>query len=314
MPDLTTTPATAAASLSGAPAGGLSAEAAAAGSTATATEAAAAPLTAAASGTPLTAAAAFTAASDPSLTAVEGVDGAARGSFLTEHLSRFFDTVGAEWVMWILLVLSVASVAVMIDRFLYVRRRRSDNDRLAHTIDHALAEGKLDEAMAAAKAVPSLAGVVLTEALAHYQDGATAVEEASAAAITRERPKFERGLAFLGTLGNNAPFIGLFGTVLGIIRSFADLARHGAAAGASSVMAGIAEALVATAVGLLVAIPAVMSFNYLQRRIKGESTQAQAMVHVVLARLARAPAAGAPYRDVSAGPRSAAAATAVGGR
>ncbi|HEV8322053.1 MAG TPA: MotA/TolQ/ExbB proton channel family protein [Myxococcota bacterium] len=312
MPDLTITPASAAAGPSVAPAGDTAATAAATAAAATTAGTAEVPLTAAASGLPLTAAAAFTAAADPSLTAVEGVDGAARGSFLTEHLSRFFDTVGAEWVMWILLVLSVASVAVMIDRFLYVRRRRSDNDKLAHAIDQALAEGKVDEAMAAAKAVPSLAGTVLTEALAHYHDGATAVEEASAGALTRERPKFERGLAFLGTLGNNAPFIGLFGTVLGIIRSFADLARHGAAAGASSVMAGIAEALVATAVGLLVAIPAVMSFNYLQRRIRGESMQAQAMVHVVLARLARAPAAGAPYRDVSAGPRSAATAAAAG--
>jgi biopolymer transport protein ExbB len=222
------------------------------------------------------------------VTAFESVDGAAHGSFLTEHLSRFFNTVGAEWVLWILLALSVASVAVMIDRFLYLRKRRGDNDALARDIDRALAEGKPEAARAAAAAAPSVAGAVIAEAMRHYADGPNAVEESVAGAIARERPKLDRGLAFLGTLGNNAPFIGLFGTVLGIIRSFADLARHGAASGASSVMAGIAEALVATAVGLLVAIPAVMSYNWFQRRIKADVTQAQAMAHVILARMSSA--------------------------
>jgi len=76
-----------------------------------------------------------------------------------------------------------------------------------------------------------------------------------AAVVESQRIQYERGLAYLGTLGSNAPFIGLFGTVMGIVRAFHDLARSSAALGTQAVMAGIAEALVATAVGLLVAIP-----------------------------------------------------------
>jgi biopolymer transport protein ExbB len=99
-----------------------------------------------------------------------------------------------------------------------------------------------------------------------------------------ERMRLERNLAFLGTLGNNAPFIGLFGTVLGIIRSFHDLAGN-QAGGVGIVMAGISEALVATAVGLLVAIPAVIGFNFFNRRVRQVLANVDALAHVVLAQL-----------------------------
>ena len=89
-----------------------------------------------------------------------------------------------------------------------------------------------------------------------------------AAVKARLRLELERHLGILGTLGNNAPFIGLFGTVLGIIKAFADLAQQPGRRGAAAVMAGISEALVATAVGLLVAIPAVVAFNIFQGRVR----------------------------------------------
>jgi biopolymer transport protein ExbB len=87
------------------------------------------------------------------------------------------------------------------------------------------------------------------------------------AVCLQEKAAAERGLVFLGTLGNNAPFIGLFGTVLGIIKAFQDLATSHAQ-GPSAVMAGISEALGATAVGILVASPAVVAYNLCQRHIK----------------------------------------------
>jgi len=106
---------------------------------------------------------------------------------------------------------------------------------------------------------------------------AAAVEGAKA----HERLRLERHLAFLATLGSNGPFIGLFGTVLGIIKAFHDLAAGGAGgAGASTVMAGISEALVATAVGLMVAIPAVVAFNYFNRRIRVRMTELEWMAHL----------------------------------
>jgi biopolymer transport protein ExbB len=91
----------------------------------------------------------------------------------------------------------------------------------------------------------------------------------------------EKHLGILGTLGNNAPFIGLFGTVLGIIKAFADLAKN-QGGGAAVVMAGIAEALVATAVGLLVALPAVVAFNIFQGRIRRTMGRVDAIAHLIL--------------------------------
>ena len=123
--------------------------------------------------------------------------------------------------------------------------------------------------------VPALAipgkPVVVTWTLTN-QGGNPAVEKAVQSIIDRRRLEYEKWLFVLGTLGNNAPFIGLFGTVLGIIRAFADLAVANKGGGgtttASFVMAGISEALVATAVGLFVAIPAVLAFNIFQRLLK----------------------------------------------
>jgi biopolymer transport protein ExbB len=94
----------------------------------------------------------------------------------------------------------------------------------------------------------------------------------------------ERGLSFLATVGSNAPFLGLFGTVLGIIKAFHDLAINTDEA-SEAVMAGISEALVATAVGLLVAIPAVVLYNVFSRWVKSRLSRSQSLANLVLARL-----------------------------
>jgi biopolymer transport protein ExbB/TolQ len=95
---------------------------------------------------------------------------------------------------------------------------------------------------------------------------------------------YERRLGFLATLASNAPYIGLFGTVLGIVRSFRDLAANMTEA-SSAVMAGIAEALIATAVGLVVAIPAVIAFNIFKARVMQAVTDGQSLARVLLAQL-----------------------------
>ena len=116
-------------------------------------------------------------------------------------------------------------------------------------------------------------------------------------AVALERRKLERGLAFLGTLGNNAPFVGLFGTVVGVIHAFEELGHaapgHGASAAgqvaSQAVMASIAEALVATAIGLLVALPAVAAYNYFQRRVNGILAGSEVLSNLVLAYLSAEP-------------------------
>jgi len=175
--------------------------------------------------------------------------------------------LGAGWVMWLLIVLSVLSVTVMVERALYFGSRRMS--KLFPRLLELCLSGDLKGAAALATSDSMEAEVV--RAAANVAEGGTpAVEKAVQSTIDRRRLEYEKWLFILGTLGNNAPFIGLFGTVLGIIRAFADLAasKGGAGTTTSSVMAGISEALVATAVGLAVAIPAVLAFNIYQRLLK----------------------------------------------
>ena len=126
---------------------------------------------------------------------------------------------------------------------------------------------------------------VIRAALAHVDRGPEAVGRIVEAEIARARLGYEARLSFLGTLGNNAPFLGLFGTVLGVIHAFAALGAHPGADGASMVMVGISEALIATAVGLFVALPAVVAFNFYQRWLRRTAQRASMLGRAIEARL-----------------------------
>ncbi|HTP25253.1 MAG TPA: MotA/TolQ/ExbB proton channel family protein [Anaeromyxobacteraceae bacterium] len=188
----------------------------------------------------------------------------------------------AEWVLWLLAVLSFISVGIMLERALFFASRRlGDPDRVR-------AQLLAGDFAAAGKAVENMRGMeaeVVRAAVSYAPKGSESVAEVVNAEIARSRLEYEQRLAFLGTLGNNAPFIGLLGTVLGVIRAFADLAAHPGAGGAGSVMAGISEALVATAVGLVVALPAVVMFNFYQRRLRCVVQRASVLAHSIIAYL-----------------------------
>jgi biopolymer transport protein ExbB len=157
-----------------------------------------------------------------------------------------FTLLGAGWVLWLLVALSVLSVAVMIERWRYFASRRISFDVLGRELRGFLARGDVAGAEQQYGSSSAIEVVVGLAGLREAARGADAAAEAMNGARARQRLELERNLAFLGTLGNNAPFIGLFGTVLGIIKAFADLAEH-AQTGAQAVMSGISEALVATA-------------------------------------------------------------------
>jgi len=190
--------------------------------------------------------------------------------------------LGSEWVLWLLFALSLGSVAVMIERALFFATRRL---RAADEVARLLLAGDLAGATAAVEGHKGIEAEVVRAAVAQAGRGAEAVEEVVASRVERGRLDYERRLAFLGTLGNNAPFIGLLGTVLGIIRAFADLASHPGAGGAATVMAGISEALVATAVGLGVALPAVVMFNLYTRWLRRSTQRAAVLGHAIGAHL-----------------------------
>jgi biopolymer transport protein ExbB/TolQ len=192
---------------------------------------------------------------------------------ISEWLQRIMVGFGAAWVMWLMLGLSVISVAIILERAWYFWSLRDDLVVLAKELRSAL-DDSIETAQKRMAASPSVEAAVVSAGLSMADRGHASAEEAMAGALALQRMKLDRRLAYLGTLGNNAPFIGLFGTVLGIIRAFADLAAAhsvgsaGGAGTAGTVMAGISEALVATAVGLFVAIPAVLAFNIFQRLLK----------------------------------------------
>jgi biopolymer transport protein ExbB/TolQ len=207
----------------------------------------------------------------------------------------FVAQLGASVVLYLLIGLSILSIGVIFERWWYFRRRRLDMTAAADALQAALRAGDVDKASADLKKSPSIEAEVISEALQWYPSGSDAVEQILAKAIRQRRKGFEGGLLFLGTLGNNAPFIGLFGTVLGIVTAFRELGstQAGASSGMGNVMGGIAEALVATAIGILVALPAVIAYNVFQKKAVDVEDNAASLGNIVLASLAAAaPASG----------------------
>jgi biopolymer transport protein ExbB/TolQ len=190
----------------------------------------------------------------------------------------------SEWVLWLLLGLSLLSVAVMVERWIFYRRRKVAFDSLRDEFVKYLGKGDFEAAAKLLAKTNCLETNVVLAGLRGYSKGPESVEELLAGALSREKSFYERRLPILATLASNSPYIGLFGTVLGIVRAFKDLSKDIASASAG-VMAGIAEALVATAVGLLVAIPAVVAYNVFKGMVKDAATNTEALSRILLAEL-----------------------------
>jgi biopolymer transport protein ExbB len=195
-----------------------------------------------------------------------------------------FARLGADWVMLLLIVLSILSVGVMIDRFLWFRGRDTDTDKFARELRGAFERDELDRLIGKYKDSTVVPVRVALRGVEERDRGAHAATEAMQAERVRWRRAGDQNLIVLGTLGNNVPFVGLFGTVLGIIRSFHDLSG-GSMQNSQAVMAGIAEALVATGVGLVVALPAVATYNAFMRHCETTAAAADALAHDILAHL-----------------------------
>lgn len=207
--------------------------------------------------------------------------GSVAGTGIVEKLMAI-TLFGSEWVLWLLLILSVVSVGVALERVVFLwRTRAQDFNGFLRQLSEHLAKGRVDEARKLSAQSEALEHRIAVTAIDAGPMGADSVSKMVSSVILRERQVMERGLVILGTLGNNTPFIGLFGTVLGIIQAFHALSEN-PAGGSAVVMAGISEALIATAVGLLVAIPAVIAFNGLQRVVKGRIANAESVQELVL--------------------------------
>ena len=210
---------------------------------------------------------------------------------MIEQAKHLMVEVGASWVLGLLILLSVLSLAVALDRWRVFRCQLKDVDALVQQLHRLLGAGNVERARRQLLSTRGVAAEVVLSGLAQWERGATAAEEAMAAATGLKRAQLEKRLMFLGTVGNNAPFVGLLGTVIGIVGAFDELGKAGQVAATAAelaperVMAPIAEALVVTAVGLVVAIPAVAVFNYFQERLQSTLADAQTLGHVLLAHI-----------------------------
>jgi biopolymer transport protein ExbB len=194
--------------------------------------------------------------------------------------------LGAEWVMWLLLALAALTVIVSVERLYLFLSTRIDVMGTARKLLRSLEHDDLDQAKALVTRAKAMEERVLADALSMYNGGADAVEEIARASMIKERQRYERALSFLGTVGSNAPFVGLLGTVIGVILAFAELGRN-PKGGLEVVGPGISEALVATAVGLVVAIPAVVLFNWFKALLKKRLNDTDFLCRLVIAQLKR---------------------------
>ncbi len=204
---------------------------------------------------------------------------------------------GAEWVLYLLLALSITSIGLILERTWFYGKASKGLGEFRTKVRKAAEAGRWEKVKTDAEERVQRDGgdfvdmdSELVLAMVAYSiktdlhPTAIVLEQLAQDAILRAKLQWDRNLVFLATTGSNAPFVGLFGTVLGIIKAFQSLSEQ-SATGVPGVTAGVAEALIATAIGILVAIPSIVAFNFFQRRIKSAVTSAEALKSFLIGQL-----------------------------
>lgn len=187
---------------------------------------------------------------------------------------------GAGWVLWLLVMASVVALAIIAERLVVLALSRDDLARLERMMVDTLSRGDVEACCRRLGESPSMEARIAQAALDAPDVGVARARVARETMLARAL--LERHVEFLGTLGSYAPFVGLLGTVIGIVGAFHELGTA-AGVGASQLMVQIGEALVASAVGLLVAIPAILVYRVLLRAIGSRIERADALTEVALA-------------------------------
>jgi biopolymer transport protein ExbB/TolQ len=205
---------------------------------------------------------------------------------MLSNLFLGFSLVGAEWVLYMLVAISVISVTIMFERWKYYGVAARGLAEFRAELRTLVGAGKIEDALVKAetrrKSQEQQSSRDLETDLAvtllQMKGGRPEIlNEAAQDSVIRAKIDWERSLPILATIGSNTPFLGLFGTVLGIIKAFHDLSKQAATEASSIVMAGVSEALIATAVGIIVALPAVVAFNLFQRKVRTAISEAEAL-------------------------------------
>ncbi len=201
---------------------------------------------------------------------------------MLEQAMKNFALLGAGWVLWLLVGMSVLCVAVGVERIVYMMVNRTPAARFEAAVGKYLGGGTREELE---RALGELGGIEARVILAGLRARVSAASRyAMQGTLLFEKLRLERGLIVIGTVASTAAFIGLFGTVLGIIQAFHDLSLT-SEQGAKTVMSGISEALVATAVALMVAIPSVVLYNVLTRMVRSQVGRIESLADLLVARM-----------------------------
>lgn len=203
---------------------------------------------------------------------------------LTELLLKL-TYLGAEWILWLLVGLSVLSISLIFERWFYFWRTGVDANELGEQLQERMRKGDLAGAWQLVKEqhATSIECGVVAAGLVSLRNGVQSASEAMLSAKSRMRPALDANLSILATIGSNAPFVGLLGTVLGIIKAAHEMNVAAGGHDPGRVMSGVFEALVATAVGLFVAIPAVVAYNLFERKVRTRLAAVDSLAHLVLA-------------------------------
>ena len=188
-------------------------------------------------------------------------------------------------VMMLIVMLSVIAAVIVIERLLYFRSRRADEAKLLQRLTATLRKGHYEEALAICEDHPSALAAMMQVGINHRHAPTTELREVILDAANMEIPKEERFLSALGTIAHIAPLLGLLGTVTGNIRAFGVLGDMGAVADASLLAGGISEALLTTAAGIVVSIPAVIFYNFLVSKVSHRMIRLEHRVSEMVAML-----------------------------
>lgn len=168
----------------------------------------------------------------------------------------------------IILALSVIALAIVIERMLFFRKNRGDEDTIMRRLEATLTKGNFDEALAVCEAMPSPITNLMKVGIEHRTYSREVIKMAISDAANLEIPRMERFLSSLGTIAHVTPLLGLLGTVTGNIQAFGVLSESGIGTGDPAILAqGISEALLTTAAGIVVSIPAIAFYNHLVSRV-----------------------------------------------
>ena len=183
-------------------------------------------------------------------------------------IGGFFQTIiSGGPAMWMLLILSVVAIAIVIERLLFFSSQHSDSKGLLRALGQKIAADDLSGAVKVCQQNKGMLPKILEFGLKRGEKNRADITDALSIALMEHLNSLEKNLGIIGTIAVISPFVGLFGTVLGIIRAFQDIALKGNSTPAV-VAAGVSEALITTAAGLFVAVVSVIFFNYFKSRIK----------------------------------------------